>query len=740
MCNFDNKIEVSETKVDSMSPWNFQVEQLQPDKKVVFAKVTSGSLYRSTDYGKTFTLQMLSPPPASSKVQFIGKTADYNSLFFIGESGAMWGTKNQGETYQQITYPSNLVRLSYCNGHPTQSLWLICWGDAFNATRSQDIWVTQDFGQNWKLLAKNTLSFRWAYLEEHPSWNPIDGIVYSGVADPSPSRDQYSHPYSDYNMFMVQLAKSDSRSVVLANTPFFWSDGKVAYALRNEVNKNGHLYLSRDNGRTWGSVAFPASLEATGWSLVADDPAGAVFMSSHGGLAGEGAPTWGDVYVSDQYDSDFSLALKNVRRSNWGHDFAPFDGLAGLYVANTYAAPSATNKDLQTKISFDMGGKWRRLRAPDASDECIGQRDCYLNLYGVGDSMFGRFYSWYDAIGLMIGVGNVGPALTYDIHNTYITRDGGVNWVQLKNYSTTYEFGDRGALLVAATIEAPTNTLLYSWDSGQRFVECQMTSLPFEVQNIIVSNSSSQDFWVHGVRKYANGTTEGVIVFVDFSGLNEAECTDDDYENWSPDDGSGAQCMLGQKITYRRRKPTAECYNPLAFDVMTRGPRCACTEEDYECDYCYTFDERSEKCVWSCPDRKEGLPPPDCPDFWYPHANGTRLVEGTKCRLDAPGAVNKLGPKSPCPGALTGGGSRIAIGVLLGIVLVVILGGAGYIVYSQNDGLKKWVEEKLNPTPNVFTLPESALENKAPSSAAGSKANADRITLKDNDEEDEEAK
>ena len=34
MCNFDNKIEVSETKVDSMSAWDFQVEQLQPDKKV----------------------------------------------------------------------------------------------------------------------------------------------------------------------------------------------------------------------------------------------------------------------------------------------------------------------------------------------------------------------------------------------------------------------------------------------------------------------------------------------------------------------------------------------------------------------------------------------------------------------------------------------------------------------------------------------------------------------------------
>ncbi len=147
----------------------------------------------------------------------------------------------------------------------------------------------------------------------------------------------------------------------------------------------------------------------------------------------------------------------------------------------------------------------------------------------------------------------------------------------------------------------------------------------------------------------------------------------------------------------------------------------------------------------------------------------TRLVEGTKCTLDAPGAVNKLGKPAPCPGATTGGTSRIGmcaccvaslmclsdtvstvVGLLLGLVLVVILLGAAYIFYSQNEGyciflffhfpvhfviidcrLKKWVEEKLNPTPNVFTLPESALEKGAAATPGGSN---DRITLKDDED------
>ncbi len=385
--------------------------------------------------------------------------------------------------------------------------------------------------------------------------------------------------YSDYSLAMVQLSKPSEVTVHLQHAPWFWSDGAISYALQYAVGQRaGHLFLSRDNCKSWTSVAFPSTLEANGWSLLANN--GAVFMSSHGGVAN--GPSWGDVYVSDQWDSDFALSLRYNKRSDWGHDFAPFDGLQGLYVANVFEAPSASSSLVQTKITFDNGGRWRRLRAPDSSADCSGQRDCYLNLFGVSDTVFGRFYSWYGAIGLMVGTGNVGSTLSNDVRNTYITRDGGVNWFQLKNYSMSFEFGDRGALMVAASSAGETNTLLYSWNAGKQFVECQMTTLPFTVDNIIVSNSSSQDFWVHGTRSKKDGTKEGVIVFVDFSGLNERACTADDYENWSPDDGSGSQCLLGQRVTYRRRKPDAECYNPLAFDVVTRGARCPCTDDDYE--------------------------------------------------------------------------------------------------------------------------------------------------------------
>ena len=54
------------------------------------------------------------------------------------------------------------------------------------------------------------------------------------------------------------------------------------------------------------------------------------------------------------------------------------------------------------------GGTWYPLRVPAGTRCPTGSKACQLNLFGPSDSMFGRFYSWYDAVGLMIGTGTIG--------------------------------------------------------------------------------------------------------------------------------------------------------------------------------------------------------------------------------------------------------------------------------------------------------------------------------------------
>ncbi len=54
---------------------------------------------------------------------------------------------------------------------------------------------------------------------------------------------------------------------------------------------------------------------------------------------------------------------------------------------------------------------------------------------------------------MIIGTGSVGYHLATrpDEINTYISRNGGLSWVELAKGSHIYELGDHGGLLVMAT-------------------------------------------------------------------------------------------------------------------------------------------------------------------------------------------------------------------------------------------------------------------------------------------------
>jgi oligoendopeptidase F len=67
-------------------------------------------------------------------------------------------------------------------------------------------------------------------------------------------------------------------------------------------------------------------------------------------------------------------------------------------------------------------------------------------LNGLGEifSYFGPFYSAKSAIGLVVATGNVGEYLTSsaDEVNTYLTRDGGISWIEVAkgNYITVTRY------------------------------------------------------------------------------------------------------------------------------------------------------------------------------------------------------------------------------------------------------------------------------------------------------------
>lgn len=151
---------------------------------------------------------------------------------------------------------------------------------------------------------------------------------------------------------------------------------------------------------------------------------------------------------------------------------------------------------VKTVISFDKGGIWSYLKPPkvdsrgrkvdcsttfqrpskanatngngytDLSDHSQ-LNECWLHLHGITNfHRYAPFYSISNAVGLIMGTGNVGVSLRYeeDQVNTYLSRDGGLNWVEAHKGAYIYEFGDHGGLIVMADDVKRTNQVVFSWN------------------------------------------------------------------------------------------------------------------------------------------------------------------------------------------------------------------------------------------------------------------------------------
>jgi len=77
-------------------------------------------------------------------------------------------------------------------------------------------------------------------------------------------------------------------------------------------------------------------------------------------------------------------------------------------------------------------------------------------------------YSSENAIGIVLGTGNIGSRLTDNNSKKglFLSRDGGLNWKQIRDGSHIYEIGDHGAIVVISKKGQPTNFIEFSWDEG----------------------------------------------------------------------------------------------------------------------------------------------------------------------------------------------------------------------------------------------------------------------------------
>eukprot|EP01017_Pseudomicrothorax_dubius_P017810 TRINITY_DN19960_c0_g1_i1.p1 TRINITY_DN19960_c0_g1~~TRINITY_DN19960_c0_g1_i1.p1 ORF type:complete len:466 (+),score=44.82 TRINITY_DN19960_c0_g1_i1:60-1400(+) len=293
----------------------------------------------------------------------------------------------------------------------------------------------------------------------------------------------------------------------------------------------------------------------------------------------------------------------------------------------------------KTVITFDRGGLWTKVKPPstDANGkpiDCI-EDECSLHLHlHSSKQAFGPFYSTSSSLGIVLATGNVGKYLSTkpDQINTYLSRDGGLNWIEIAKGSHMYEIGDFGGIIVIASDQFATMNISYSLNQGLTWNSFQFSSEPIEVENIVIEPTNTGEIFIlYG--ENANG--KGVLVALDLSTVFERPCIYSDpkdpgadYEYWAPRGWS--KCLLGHQNTYIRRKREAECLHPDQWLPPVGIENCPCTEEDWECDSDFLRSSNDGPCLPIDGKPIDYSPPAMCEDT-YTVSQGYRKIAGDTC-------------------------------------------------------------------------------------------------------------
>ncbi|KAG7803237.1 hypothetical protein KL944_001190 [Ogataea haglerorum] len=392
-----------------------------------------------------------------------------------------------------------------------------------------------------------------------------------------------------------------SRSTLLDRLVGVGRTGEYWVAATEKAHDALQPHVSLD-GVSWAPARLPPNIQLSRQQAytVLSGSSKAVFM--HVTTNPVTGTEYGTILKSNSNGTEYVSVLESANRDEGGYvDFEKITGLEGLIVANVVANPDdarkGARKRIRSVITHNDGAQWAPLQPPVVDSEnqrlCSGQslEQCSLHLHGFTERADYRdTFASASAVGMMIGVGNVGPQLGsyYDGH-TFLTKDGGITWKEVRKGVYLWEYGDQGSVIVLVNGKDNTNVLSYSVDEGDTWVDFQFTKEQVTVEDIsTVPGDNSLVFMLFTRVPLARGDKTRVFR-VDFSQLLSKKCSADDFETWTPKHPFQADnCLFGHEVQYTRKIPGRLCQvgaRAIAEPKIVRN--CKCTRQDYECDFNY---------------------------------------------------------------------------------------------------------------------------------------------------------
>ncbi|KAL4748783.1 hypothetical protein BDW72DRAFT_179496 [Aspergillus terricola var. indicus] len=670
-----------------------QVSNLGEDETVLMLS-RNQELFVSHDHGQTWQQEL----KGGSIMKIVPHLYNSDTAYILTDSEEVFYTINRGATFGSFkakTLPD------YENGpilrfHPSKRDWLLWVGtECDSGGCHSNAYFSDDRGDSWKTILRHAKKCEFEYKENRPD--------------------------SLYLVFCEQYENEDDkkRLQLMSTNDERFSDWKtveenlVEYATRAEYiilashTDNALKARVSVDGTTFADLKFPPNVvPAQSLYTLVDASEHAIFLYVGG------SNNTGSLIKSNSNGTTYVLSLDAVNQNDWGYvDFERMQALEGVIIANIVSnvdeLSDGAPKRLRTMITHNDGGEWSLLAPPtkDADGEKFscsvvegkGTENCALHLHGYTERADPRdTFSSGSAIGLMMGLGNVGDRLTSkDEADTFLTMDGGITWKPVKKGRYMWEYGDSGSVIVIVSEQMSTKVLHYSTDEGATWQDYNFSDEEIKVIDIsTVPSDTSKKFILWGKK-----SDELVTVSVDFSGLYNRDCefddkggeVSDDYQLWTPKHPFQEEnCLFGHVEQYRRKKPSAECWNNW------RGPHlhsiqrnCSCTTADYECDY--NYERQNDGTCKLVP----GLKPQDPVDYCKAHPDaieyfeptGYRRIPQTTCR----GGYNlDHHIAKPCPGKQQEYDKKhgiSGIGLFFAIVTPIAVAGAvGYYIYTRWDG------------------------------------------------------
>uniref|UniRef100_A0A336L6F8 Sortilin-related receptor n=1 Tax=Culicoides sonorensis TaxID=179676 RepID=A0A336L6F8_CULSO len=626
------------------------------------------SVFLSYDYGDTFqdksdlfNITINGTSIRSTVDEFITHLKFNTIVFTDARNKAIFSSADYGRTFQS----------SLLDFKPSDVTFYEQDARTFLALDKEDperkLYYTTDLGKSFNLLQSRVKSFVWSSIEGYP--------VHLYVERTEPTNTS-SIIFLDAANLLKPGNKNKKFNLLIENVQEFFIKKDFMFATQ-KILEDTKVLISYRRGR-FVKATFQTELDIKGIHVADVDGKRILLSVMH-------TEKISHLYVSesnaDMSEIKFVPSLENIFsylpnqnwRSSWlvqtsdeaFTDLYKVEGLQGIYIASKIQKMPTSElispDHLGSVITFDHGSTWRAIHAPTVDDEGIKIQNCkdcslhlsqkFSQLYPVTRSV--SIMSSKSAPGVIMASGVIGKSLKGH-PGVFISRDAGLTWKQiLKNYYF-FNMGDHGGVLVAVKYfksKGETNEILYSTDEGETWIPHPFHANDLKVYGLMTEpNTNTTMFTLFGSEVSEH---KWLIIKIDLKNAFSANCTEDDYKFWAPglySDGSLMPCLLGQRLTYQRRKPHAQCHNGLNYERPYKTEICGCNKWDFECDYGFTRPSSSSHCVRNktIPNFDPFEPPKTCkPGRFYNRTKGYRKIEGDVC-ID--GFANPYLPQEiPCP-------------------------------------------------------------------------------------------